>query len=73
MSVTVRASSGAWVHVHRAALLIVVLGMALAATLGLLVARIVPASPSVPGSSVSTVHLTPTDNGCQIARPGGPC
>jgi hypothetical protein len=73
MSVTVHASARGFARGHPAALAIVVLCTALAATLGLLLAGIGTESPSIPVSSVSTVHLQPTDNGCQLARPGRPC
>jgi hypothetical protein len=72
MSVTV-APARSWIHLHRAALAIVLLSMALAATLGLLAARLVTAAVPVAPASVSGVHLEPTDNGCQLARPGQPC
>ena len=73
MSVTVAASARGFAYIHRAALAIVILAMALATTLGVLVARILTESTPIPASSVSTVHLQPTDNGCQLARPGQPC
>jgi hypothetical protein len=73
MSVTVSAPARHWARVHRAALAIVLLSMALAACLGLLAARLV--SGAVPAAPASTtgVHLQVTDNGCQVARPGQPC
>jgi hypothetical protein len=74
MSATVHAPVRSWARIHRAVLVIIVLSMALAAALALLavslVNRAVPApttTHSVPGP------LGPTDNGCQIARPGQPC
>jgi hypothetical protein len=73
MSVTV-APTRSWIHTHRAALAIVLLSMALAATLGLLAARlVVPGAVPIAPTSVTGVHLEPTDNGCQVARPGQPC
>jgi hypothetical protein len=72
MSVTAHATPGSWAHLHRAALLVVVLSLALAATIGLLAARVLAGSTPASTSSVSTVHLNPTDNGCQLARPGLP-
>lgn len=61
-----------WVHLHRAALVIVVLCMALAATLGLLAARAFTGSTPVPASSVTIGHVPPVDNQCQLQRPGRP-
>jgi hypothetical protein len=73
MTATVRVSNRRWASAHRAALAIVILSMALAATLGLFAARLASSSPSAPASSVSDVHPQPTDDGCLLARPGGPC
>jgi hypothetical protein len=75
MTAFVSPSARVWTRAHRAALAIAVLGLALAATLGVLLATLLTgaASPAVPGTSVSGTHLSPTDNGCQLARPGQPC
>ena len=73
MTTTVSAPTHRWVDVHRAALVIVILSMALAATLGLLAARLASHSAAATTTSVSDVNLTPTDNGCQLSRPGQPC
>jgi hypothetical protein len=62
-----------WARIHRAALAIIVLSVALAASLGLLAARLVSNAAPVAPASVTDVHLQPTDNGCQLARPGQPC
>jgi hypothetical protein len=59
MSVTVHTPHFVWARAHRAALVIVLLAMALAATTGLLIARIVSDAGAAPATSVSTVH-TPT-------------
>jgi hypothetical protein len=73
MSVTVSAPARNWARVHRAALAIVVLSLALAASLGLLAARLVTGAVPVAPASTSGVHLQVTDDGCQVARPGQPC
>jgi hypothetical protein len=73
MTATVRAPYRRWASVHRAALVIVILSVALAATLGLYAARLASPSPSAPATSISDVHLLPTDYGCLRTRPGGPC
>jgi hypothetical protein len=73
MSVTAHVPAQSWARIHRAALVIIVLSLALAASLGVLAARLVTGAVPAAPSSVSTVHLTPTDNGCQLARPGQPC
>jgi hypothetical protein len=71
-----------WARAHRAALVIVLLAMALAATAGLLVARIVSDAGAAPATSVSTVHVprfvpvpTPAQDNCpQMGRRGQtPC
>jgi hypothetical protein len=74
MSATVHAPVRSWTRIHRSALVIIVLSMALAAALGLLSANLVnravpnPTTHSAPGGP-----LQPTDNGCQVAQPGQPC
>lgn len=73
MSVTAHGPSRDWARVHRAALIIIVLSIALAASLGVLAARLVTGAVPVAPSSVPVGHLTPTDNGCQVTRPGQPC
>ena len=74
MSATVHTAPLHWARIHRAVLTIAILSMALAAAVGLLLAsRLTTTSSPVPATSVSNTHLTPTDNECQIARPGGPC
>lgn len=73
MSTTVHIPTSSWARVHRAALAIILLSLALAASLGLLAARLVSNAVPVAPASVSGVHLQPTDNGCQTARPGQPC
>jgi hypothetical protein len=70
MSVTVHTPQLTWARAHSAALIILVLCVALATTLGLLAARLVSDAAPAPTSSVSTVHLQPTDNGCPMSRPG---
>jgi hypothetical protein len=70
MSATVHTPPLRWARVHRAALVIVVLSMALAAALGLFAARLVADAGRAPTTSVSDVQLRPTDNGCQLDRPG---
>jgi len=73
MSVHVHTSSLDWARVHRAALVIGILCVALAATLGLLAARVFTGTSPAPASSVSTVHVPVTDNACQrVDRPGRP-
>jgi hypothetical protein len=72
MSVPVPATQS-WARIHRAALAIIILSMALAASLGLLAVRLVNGAVPAAPASVSDVHLQPTDNGCQLARPGRPC
>lgn len=78
MSVTVHAPHFVWARAHQAALVIVLLAMALAATAGLFIARLVSDAAPAPATSVSTVH-GPTfvhvpafdDNRCQqLSRPG---
>jgi hypothetical protein len=61
-----------WVRLHRAALVILVLCMALAATLGLLAARAFTGSNPVPATSVTTGHVPPPVNPCLLDRPGRP-
>jgi hypothetical protein len=56
MSVTVHTPHFVWARAHQAALIIVLLAMALAATTGLLIARVVSDSAPAPATSVSTVH-----------------
>lgn len=73
MSATARAATRGFVHVHRAALTIVILSIALAVTIGLLTARGVTDSRPAPATSVPTVHLDPIDGGCQPIRPAQPC
>ena len=73
MSATVHIPSRSWASVHRAALVIIVLSLALAASLGLLAARLVSSAVPVAPASVVGVHLQSTDNGCQFARPGQAC
>jgi hypothetical protein len=78
MTVTVHSPQFIWARAHRAALVIVLLAMALAATAGLLVARIVSDAAPAPATSVSTVHAprfvqVPTsggDNCPQMGRRG---
>jgi hypothetical protein len=72
MSVTMPAPSHNWIGVHRAAVAIVILSVALAVTLGLLVASLVADSPRA-AAGPAVVQLDPVDNGCQLARPGQPC
>jgi hypothetical protein len=73
MSVTVHAPQLVWARAHRAALVIVVLAMALAATVGLLAARLVSDAAPAPATSVTTVHVPPIQNPCmQLDRPGRP-
>ena len=73
MSATVHIPARSWARVHRATLAIIVLSMALAASLGLLAARLVSTAVPVAPASVVGVHLQSTDNGCQITRPGQAC
>ena len=81
MSVTVHTPHFVWARAHRAALLIVLLAMALAATAGLLIARIVSDAAAASATSVSTVHtprfvpIPPSDGICpQMGRRGQtPC
>jgi hypothetical protein len=73
MSVTVRPTTRGFVHVHRAALTIVILSIAFAVAVGLLTARLLSDSTPAPASSVSTVHVGSTDDGCQMAKPAQPC
>jgi len=61
-----------WAQVHRAALTIVLLVVALAAAVSVLVVRLAADSPAVPAPSVSSTLLS-GDNGCQLARPGQAC
>ena len=75
MAATVHAPVRSWAHIHRAALLIVVLSMALAAAVGLLSVSLINRAVPVPPATHS-VHggpLQPIDNGCQVARPGQAC
>lgn len=74
MSATAHTTPLHWARVHRAVLAVVILSMALAATVGLLLAtRRATTSPPVPATTISHIPLTPTDNGCQIVQPGHPC
>ena len=73
MSTTTRAATRGFVHVHRAALTVVVLSIALVVTLGLLTARLVTDSTPAPTTPVPTVHLSPVYGGCQPTRPAQPC
>lgn len=61
-----------WAHVHRAALTIVLLVIALAAAVSVLAVRLAVGSPAIPAPSVSGPLLS-SDDGCQIARAGQPC
>jgi hypothetical protein len=73
MAVPVHTSSLDWARVHRAALAIVILCMALAVAGGLLAARAFSGGTPAPASSVSTVHLPATQNPCaKLDRPGRP-
>ena len=74
MSATAHPQTRHWVSVHRAALAIVLRSMTLAASLGLLATRLISSTTAAPtpASSVSGVHLQPTDNLCQTVR-SGPC
>jgi hypothetical protein len=73
MSVPVHASSLDWARIHRAALVIVFLCVALAVAGGLLAARALTGSAPAPSTSITTVHLPATNNGCeQLDRPGRP-
>jgi hypothetical protein len=73
MSVHVHTPSLGWARVHRAALVIGILCVALAATLALLAARTFTGTTPAPATSVTTVHLPVTDNACQrVDRPGRP-
>jgi hypothetical protein len=75
MSATVHAPVRSWARIHWATLVIIVLSMALAAALAVLsvnlVNRAVPVLTTT--HSAPTGPLQPTDNGCQVARPGQPC
>jgi hypothetical protein len=71
-AMTTTVPTGSWAHVHRAALTILLLAIALAAVVGVLAVRLAVGSPAVPAPSVSGPLLS-SDNGCQIARPGMPC
>jgi hypothetical protein len=74
MSATAHTDPLHWARIHRAVLTVVVLSMALAAAVALLLTtRLTTTSAPVPATSVSHGQLTPTDNGCQIARPGQAC
>jgi hypothetical protein len=76
MSVTVHTPQFIWARAHRAALVIVLLAMALAAIGGLLVARLVSDAAAAPATSVSTVHVPTSgqDNCPQMGRRGEtPC
>jgi hypothetical protein len=72
---TTTVPTGSWAHVHRAALTIVLLAIALAAAVTVLAVRLAVGSPTVavPAPSISGTHLVSSDNGCQIARPGQAC
>jgi hypothetical protein len=72
MSVTVHTPSYVWALAHRTALVIVLLAMALAATAGLVITRLVSDAAPAPATSVSTVHQPPIDNCLQLDRPGRP-
>jgi hypothetical protein len=73
MSATVHVPARSWARAHRAALAIIILSLALAASLSMLAVRLVSHAVPVSPASVTHVHLNPTDNGCQVARPGQPC
>lgn len=83
MSVTVHAPHFVWARAHQAMLVIVLLAVALAATAGLFIARLVADAAAPPATSVSTVHAptfvqVPTtslqDNCPQMGRRGQtPC
>ena len=76
MTATAHAPSHGWVRTHVAALTIILLSIALAASVTLLVVRLTTSSSPVPVTTVSDEGgkpLPPVDNGCQIARPGQPC
>jgi hypothetical protein len=73
MSVPVHASSLDWARLHRAALVIVVLCVALAVAGGLLAARALTGSAPASTISVTSVHLPATGNACERTdRPGRP-
>jgi hypothetical protein len=72
MSVTVHTPQLVWARAHRAALVIVLLAMALAATAGLLITRLVSDAAPAHATSVSTVHVPPIDDCLQLDRPGRP-
>ena len=69
---TATAPVHSWAHVHRAALTIVLLAIALAAAVSVLAVRLTAGSPAIPATSISGSLLS-SDNGCQLARPGQPC
>jgi hypothetical protein len=73
MTATVHTPSRGWVRAHLAALTIVLLSIALAASLSLLVVRLTSGATPIPVTTVSGGDIQPTDNGCQVARPGQPC
>jgi hypothetical protein len=74
MSATTAARPGpGWVRVHRAALAIAVLAVALAVTLSLLVVQLATRPEPVRAASGGVVQLDPVDDGCLQARPGRPC
>jgi hypothetical protein len=73
MAVPVHTSSLDWARVHRAALAIVILCMALAVAGGLLAARAISGGTPAPVKSVATVHLPAAQNPCEaLGRPGRP-
>jgi hypothetical protein len=73
MSATVHTPQLRWARAHRAALVIVVLCVALAATLSLFTVRLLTDGGRAPTTSVTDFQLRPTDNGCQTADAGQPC
>ena len=71
MSATVHTLQFAWARAHRAALVIVLLAVALAATAGVLVLRLATDSPHVATPSVSTGDVQRNDIACeQMDLPG---
>jgi hypothetical protein len=74
MSDTVHVANHTWAYVHRAGLAIILLSVALAATLSLLAVQFFTGgADAAPTTSVSTGDLQPVDDGCSVARPGMPC
>jgi hypothetical protein len=78
MSVTVHNPPFGWARAHRAALVIALFAMALAAITGLLIARLVSDAAPAPATPASVVHV-PTfvhvpafdvDKCPQMSRPG---